>query len=323
MTRFYYNKRAFTLIELMVVTALVSVLLGVGSAIFTNSQQKLMLKMSSFQAASILQSARTVSMQENSPSKINILSKENSFQLWTGKVAGCWHLEDETGSGAYNFHAKIQNCLPKEGKIGKSLQFQAGTSKVVLGNYGLFSLDDGFSLCFWIYPERAKENQEQIVWEIPGEYMLGISRDYTLLFRRGKTNLATQEVRLPIYQWSWIEINHEASEISLFLDKTLQFQKQYDNRKNSIPASSPFIIGSLFQGKVDEIKLLRKSLHIDWLLPKELEIRKSPATLFFNSQGLLDPSSHPGGITIVLGKWETAEESIIFLSETGQIRVQY
>ena len=306
----------------MFVTALISILLGIGSALFSNTQQKLSLKVSAFEAAAVIQSARNASMQENTSSKVNILPKENVFQVWSGKIAGYWHLEDTTGTGALNFNAKIQNCQMKEGKTGKSLHFQAGKSKIHLGHWGLFSLEEGFVLSFWVYPERIQEDKEQILWEIPGHYILGISRDGTLFLKRGKSDINTQEVRLPLYQWSLIEITQEISEIFLTLDGVKRFQKTYDNKKNPIPSSSSLIIGTFFQGKIDEIKLLRKAIFLEWTLPKELEIRKGPPFILFNAQGFPDPFFHSGGVILVLGKWETTEEASIFLSETGQIRVQ-
>ncbi len=321
MTNFPPSK-GFTLIELMVVTALVSILLGIGSAFLSNSERQLALKMGTLHASSVLQSAKAVSIQENTSSKVNIFSKENTFQVWTGKLAGCWHLEDISGTGAFSIQAKIQNCLPKEGKVGKSMYFQPGTSKITLGNWGLFSLEDGFILSFWVYPERIKEGQEQILWEIPGHYILGISQDYTLFLKRGKTNLSPQEIRLPIYQWSLIEITQELSEISLSVDNIIRFQKSYDNQKNRIPPTALLNIGNFFHGKIDEIKLLRRAIHLEWTLPAELEIRKSPQFILFNSQGVPDPLLHSGGVVLVLGKWETTQESTIFVMETGQIRIQ-
>lgn len=316
-----HPQKGFTLLELMVVIALISMLLGIGSALFTHRGEQLALKMAAYQTAAVLQSAQNASLQENMASTVLVFAKENTLEVWSHRLAGVWHLEDAKAQGAWGRNGRATDVTAVPGKIGKALFFEAGKSKLDCGKVSTFGLSDGFHLSFWVYPERMNLSKPQTLLAIDGLCFLTLEEDSRLLLKTSSTTTRTDAFRLPLYQWSWVEITQDQAQCSLHVDHVLRLQKANASKAFYLPGASSIQIGSFFQGKIDEVTLFSRVLSTRFSLPANVEIVESVPTIFFTREGHLDPSRHLGGVTLRLGKWEGNERIAITLSEIGQIQL--
>ena len=306
----------FSLIELMVVVTLISILLGIGSALFTHAHRKLALNVAAAETVTLLKQARYFSMQESERSVI-LLTPE-TMELWGYRPVGFWHLEDMVSHGAFGKNATPKNLETAAGKVGRSLQFKGENSSLECGKFGQFNLGDGFSLSFWVYPERAKDSQS--LFQISHYYILGVNPDYTLALKAfdQKTNTSLL-YPLPLYQWTHLYLADHGNSISVLADDVLLAQLSY--RRSRIPQDAPLLLGNGFKGKMDEVKLCaRVALETLWL-PEDIVFRKAPERIVFDRHGALDVSNGISSLTMLLEKQSAQECIMVSLSSFGIVSV--
>ena len=321
-TNRFHHKNSYlgvTLIELMVVTGLLSMFLGIGSAFFSNFNRKLALKMAVRRTEALLKSARNAALQENERSQVQIYLKHNMLVAQRSRIAACWHFENGRGIGARGINCEPVNPELQSGKIGNALHFIAGKNKVKCGTIGRYRLGHNFTLLMWVYPERFPINSSQRLWQAGKFYQLGIQSDYKVYLATIGARLQST-IHLPIYRWSLIRATFSTTTMSLIINQQESVSKAYPPME--VPAATPMEVGNFFQGKIDEM-IIRTNVQLaHFFFPDDVQITQAPRIVIFNRHGRLDPSLYITGLSISLNKIGTSESGRIDITRMGFIHAQ-
>ena len=306
----------FTLIEIMVVMALMSIILGISSAFFTHFNRRLELRTTAGHIATLLRMAQNASLEQKTPTTIHITQKSKLVQVWGGRIAAYWSFERKKNGGALGLHAQSDNVRLVPGRIGRCFQFIAGKSRVNCGTFHRFGLRHGFIFSLWVYPYRPLDRQLQIIWQVDPFYSLAMQNDYSLLVSACDARIATN-YHLPLYQWSHLRIINDGRSISLVVNHILLAQKRFEAKP--IPTDSLLLIGKHWQGKIDEPMLISRSVLESFRLPLQIDFIKTPKLITFDSRGYLAPLLHSGAVTLTLGRSRKKERLDIRISAMGEV----
>jgi hypothetical protein len=213
-------------------------------------------------------------------------------------------------------HAQVRNGTLTTGKIGKCFQLEIGKSAIECGRFRNFNLQQGFMLSLWVYPHRCPDSQ--IIAQVGDSYVLGLSLENVLYFQAYDKKLLPEHHRLPVYQWSHIQVVSDGGGSFLWVDNVL-LQNASSTYSFSIPPETPLLIGNRFQGKIDEIKLASRVLLENLTFSEDVSLKTAPEEILFDAYGYLDPLRNPGTVSIVLEKWGTKEQAQITVSPLGMV----
>lgn len=296
-----YSKRyqrlkqsGFTLLELMIVIALLSIILGMSSAFFTHFNRKLLLRTVVSEISVLIRAARSAAIKENAPVRVKI-SKDSWLESWGTKVSGYWHFEDTITTGAFGRNGQAQGVEITSGKIGKALQFHYGKSKVDCGSLKYFNVHEGCSLSAWVYLQRWPGNNPLQICRVGSWYTLEVGTNQ-LLYLQGNGKKTQIPYHMPLYRWVHLELLMDHNSCLVMVDHIARGTARAKNEKR---IHDNLIIGSAFQGKLDAIKLARFTIIDTFILPKGVQIETSPATIKFDRHGNLHPFYHVSSEAIV------------------------
>ena len=308
-----------TLIEIMVVIAIISIILGMSSALFTNFERRLSLKVAANRMAVVLRSAKNFAIQETSAAVVKISKEPPQAEIWGARMVGCWHLEDQVTTGAFGLHGKAVNTTLVPGKIGRGLHFRAGESDLVCGESGRLYLPYGFVFSFWIYPEKPRDARAQILWQVGTSYQLALTADTTLALTAFNQKLEVADYHLPLYQWTLLQLETDYRSIALRANNLLLKQCTYAYQR--LDPKIVWRLAARFQGRLDEIRLLSWLPLEHYSLPEDIFFAKTPTQFFFDSHGLPDPQRNPTTVTIVLQRHGQQGQATVSCSPVGIIDI--
>lgn len=312
----YKKNQGLTLIEIMVVTAIISMIMGISSAFLSNFGKKLALKTSTYQISTLLKAAKNFSIQENSECIINIDQEEGNFIIWGIKTIGFWHFEEKKDTGAFNRNVKAEKVTLTKGKIGNCFRYEAGKSKVICEGFTSIEIQDGFQFTFWVYPERNILRKEQTLWQLDEYYNLKISRENKLYLEVAKKVYDT--IFFPLYRWHHIKIVDKKNYISVFINDVERIKTFY--KYSPLPSKFQILLGKNFQGKIDHAGLFSNIILDSYSLKSPVFIKTSPENIVFNKYGHLSSLIHSGSISIVLFRPGVKKFMKVSISPMGAIR---
>ena len=313
------KRAAFTLIELLVVTAIISIILGIGSGLLTHFDHRLLLRATAGQVATLVRVAQNFARQEKNGAWIKIAQDKSWLEVWGGRLTGCWHGEDLVSTGALGQDAALVSISLMPGKIGNSLEFQFGKSKMDCGWWNRLRTVGGFSLSCWIYPYRCPTGERQIICQAGAQCSVGLTPDY-LVYLEVAGQRAVTTYAPPLYQWSYLELHSDATTTVMLAN---HFKVLSQPPLNAPSEDRSLLWGSAFHGRLDELRVGTPVPLETLLLPQGITLSAAPSYIVFDRDGQLDPQSHAGPQRLVFaGKVSQRLQTVtVHISRMGDVDV--
>jgi len=291
-----------TLVELIVLIAIISIVFGMSSGLFTRFSQKFILPNSVQTIRNIIKYGQAYSKQENSYAKINFYKEHKSIQLWCGKIEHHWHMED--------INAQTQNIKLVLGKIGNGYSFSKNSYYKAGKDLRKITPQGTFRISFWFFPRRSPFKSSQILWEAGNIFKLGITPD-NHIFAMQYNNIIKSRNPISLYQWHHIEYVQELDQMILYLNKIPVNQlscKIYPPKE-----ALPMVFGKQYQGYIDEAHLVIPQLRYTWTWPDNIEVQISNKNIYIDNHGKINLQYHGQDIPIQLTEIEAKKNTNYFI----------
>ncbi len=162
-----------SLLELIVVVAIVSVLFGIGIGVFHRVVQP--ERLASGQVLDAVRSARTFAREHGTGAAI-VVEPERGRVFVTGlRTVGNWHFEDVAGTGWPVSASYDATALRSRGAIGSGLVLEKGGRLTIPSPPGSFDSPDGFGVAVSLQPAAAP--RPMTILERPGSWALQLDDD--------------------------------------------------------------------------------------------------------------------------------------------------
>jgi prepilin-type N-terminal cleavage/methylation domain-containing protein len=294
------SQRGVTLIELVVVIAILAMMLGLAVVFLKNANRDLWVGAAANRASALLRTAHQYSRSSASPAWVVFRPKERTVHLLTRETTGEWHFEDETGAFGINAQMSAGSVVP--GKVGKALRLGGGM--VTCGEIAYYAPDQGISIEFWLWKRQPRGRQSIISVGKLVELMVDAGGD--LSARVGNITVAPQDARLPFKTWCYIQVFYAAGRLLLMVDG-----KPIGDAEGSVKwtESMPLVIGGSrggFNGIIDELRAGVIVPRQKYLLEREVEFSftglkpnaKEEYIVHFDERGRLDATRHRSSVRI-------------------------
>jgi prepilin-type N-terminal cleavage/methylation domain-containing protein len=315
--------RGITLLEMMVVLAIVGVVLGIGAGMFITSRQDTGLRTGLHALQTMVRFAHAQSLVQRAPACIRIdtgdpkrqapgVPPDVRIEVLLDRTFGLWHGEDVKTSGAYGFDGLPRGVTLEPGKIGMAFRFQ-GSGVVRVDGFRLPDAAEALTAEAWIYP--VKIAGRQVILDKKGEVGLRIENAGTLAARVGNGRVDGRGFRVPLRQWSHVRVAAEEGTVTLYLNGLPIGEAGFNRLAKA--ADTPLSIGDGFRGLIDQVIIRGRVMEESVLLEPGLKVtcsgavadprRKGVSRILFTEEGRLDARFHSGPVTVTLEGGETKQ----------------
>ena len=300
-----------TLVELMVIMAIISVMFGMSSAFFSHAGQKYIFSNSVKNIVSLIKYGQAYSKEENSFAEIRISPQYRNIQLWGGKIIRYWNMED------------VPKNTSVSGRIGNGYSCNGSSGLDTKDELQKLTKNGNFCISFWVFPRNPKVLQVQTLWKAGAYFKVGLDKNFCP-FATSYSRTITSKESLPLYQWSLIQFRQESNQMILSHGTTNHdsIKAKQDCQLVPIKNNLPIEFGTYFTGYIDEARLIVPQLRSNVTLDDIVDITSSVKTIHIASNGQLDCQYHNNDITIQCKEQETKRQSTITLSTIGHCKLQ-
>jgi prepilin-type N-terminal cleavage/methylation domain-containing protein len=305
---FIPRSRGLTLLELIVVMAILVILMGMSAAVYVNMSKSFKEQGAFGDLDVILRQARNNAISNNAPAYVEIDVKGRRVIPWVYKTVGQWHFEKADGYGRSNgaiHNAKLQGAtIYKDGKIGACVQLR-DNSCIDVGASSDFDCDDGGSLEAYIKPLPIEQGGSGYIFYKEGAYELKINLKGELEGDAGTKTLRTDnpEYHIAPNRWTKVGFAWDRHSTRILVDDAV-----IATGPGAEPAvtGNPLYIGhpnGNFTGYVDEVRVMAASRGRALELPSIFSLEHTAApwnAVYFAGDGSLDVRHHPGPVSISL-----------------------
>jgi len=237
------NRRAaFTLVELLLVLALLGMILGIGLGAFSRLNLGDRVAVAIVQDA--LRSAQNFAVGRGAPARVRIDAKTGAIRTEGMQVVGTWHFEDLPIRGAFELEgALLGGRLVEDGFQGRGLSFvgEPARSKVEIPVQGdpAWNLRDGFALRIALRPHAGGssrtgqaggavltlgesaglETTEQ--GAVRAWIAAEVADEHGELRKGGRIPVETLPLALVDDRWSLVEVQYDRRTLRLWIDGVL------------------------------------------------------------------------------------------------------
>ncbi len=149
------RERGLTLLELLLVMALIGLLLGIGTGAFATLDFGRRAAVGLVQ--NVVRSARNAALARSAPARVRIDVKRGTIRAEAMEVVGTWRFESERLRGAFGLDGLLQGAeIEAQGFIGQALTLsgsRAAYAEFAVQQDPSFDLRDGFALECALRPE--------------------------------------------------------------------------------------------------------------------------------------------------------------------------
>lgn len=327
-------RRGFTLIELMLVIAIMGLLLGIGLGVFTRLDMGDRVATSLVESA--IRSAHNWSVARQAPARVTIDAHEGRIRTEGLAVIGTWHFEQQPIEGAFGLDGSMSGGkLIEEGFQGRALSFVGEPSRsrveIPVQTDPSYDLRPGFALRCAVRVESGRggallkigdsvglEVSEQ--GSVKGWILSEMQDEQGLPQRGGKIPIDTPALALVPGRWCQVELRYDRRHIELFVDETLVARVA-----ETVPVwkvESPLVISpgnTPFQGAIDNLVLSAVAGEEDYKLPKDVVFAKgAPRQILFAPGGELDRFAHREPVRVAL-EFEDGRQVPILVNLYGTV----
>ncbi len=304
-----------TLLELIVVMAMIAILLGVGVGAITSLDLGKTTAVS--QIKNTVRATRTFSIAESVPSLV-VLDATSEEQRVFGvglKTVGQWHFEDETTTGAFGRDGVLSGAdLDPNGKIGHCVRL-GEQSTVLCGTAPVFDPVDGIGIEAWVRPDSTSGGR---IVEKGQAYALELGPDGELVGRvnlvqqrrRGKVistrrlEVVSEEPVVAPGRWTHVSMIYDRFRLRLFVDgREVGTVAEQEGLQMAPDPEAPLTIGSpagSLIGRIDEVRIALAVRGDEAPLPESVTLLGPDRQVHFDGRGNLDPEFHTAAVNIEL-----------------------
>lgn len=326
----------FTLIEMLVVIALLATLMAIGAGGWIISSRRYREQGVAAQVDVVIRQARNNALFSGAPSYVEFDTRSAAPRLipWGYDLVAMFHLEESgrEATGGRGNRAFINNCLSTDGKIGRCV-----ATGFVRNNQGVkgfveclpnpdYDCEDGGMLEAYILLEFDNIRQTQYVFNKADAYALFVNGDGYLSGRVGSQTLEATTFLMPVRRWTKVGMIWDRYSIRLLVDDAIVVVGE----GSKTPLNDhPLTIGDRdapVLGRIDEARVLAAVRGQPFELPRGAKLVHNAAPwngAFFMPDGSLDLRYHPGAVKVELtleGKRHTTV--ITMLGQTRRLEVE-
>lgn len=313
-----HQQAGFTLLEIMVVMAIMAVVLGMSTAFLQQMNRGYKFTSAAAKVVTTIRQARNFSLASRTYSQVVIDAKTGWIQPLGQKPVAVWHLETGT-EDASGGHALGGTGDPTAGKVGNAVLFASAGQFLDAGRCNKFGAQAGVSISAWFY---GMSNPTGILFDFGGALKVEWLADGAVQATGPSGDVKTPEGVFVPGRWTKVEVVYDRELLVLAIDGVRMAAKA-GNEPMQLSAAS-FTIGHAkkpYIGKVDEVQLAAIIRPDRVVLSDGIELKRSPRVIRFDRQGNLDPLTHAGDQRIWIFSKSEARWRLIEVSLGGRVRM--
>jgi prepilin-type N-terminal cleavage/methylation domain-containing protein len=313
-------RAAFTLVEVLLVIALIAVILGLGLGAFARLDLGDRVAVAIVQDA--LRSAQNFAVGRAAPPRVRFDVESGAMRAEGMQVVGTWHFEDESLRGAFGLDGSLYGGrIVDDGFQGKALSFVGEPSRskaeFAVQFDPAWDLRDGFSLRVALRPHggtgRLTGGAVLALGESAGLettesgavrawIAAGVADENGEVRRGGRIPIETYPLALVDGRWSVVEVQYDRRQLRLWIDGALAAEVaevapvwNLDGPIVISPATRPWA------GAVDSLVVSCIAAREESRLPGGVAFAKdSPTEILFAPGGGLDRGVHREPVRLAL-----------------------
>ncbi len=321
------NDRGMTLLELLVVMAIIAAVTGVAVGLIKRRDKGLLLESNARLVRASLRLARNAAINSGVGSLIRLDPEDLAVEAAIVEQAGVWHFEDDRGSRGMRVDG---GTIEEGGKLGRCLEVTGG--EVDLGSYPWFDAVYGFRLGFWIRLEELKGGSLASRGSV---FHLSLGREGGLEAELGLGGAQPDRVRISTGphllapgRWTHVALLYDGVAIRIEVDHVLRAERR-ESRPLVREPKAHLALG----GAGDGITARMDEVRYDAILEGEREVfsvgidvaEDSDLLVHLDGQGRLDPRFHRRPVRLVLmtdavEEGADPETEVITVELSGAIR---
>jgi prepilin-type N-terminal cleavage/methylation domain-containing protein len=342
------RSRGFSLIELLVVCALLATIMGIGAAFLGSLNRVVSVQAERARLDSLIREAHNFAASEDAVAWLILDPDDNIVSVRAMTQVGVWHFEDESWTG-FGPEPEISVSGARlsdpdqgeKGKIGRCLVFEKGRGSVDLGRSHLYNSPHGISVEAWVFPTSSAN---AVLFEKGGGLRLSLGGGFLdgTLRGVGAVSSRARNLSVPEGRWTHVKMIFDGSTLQVLVNgavgdvfpppkggkKKAKAKKGSDGKERAIAyepdRNAPLTAALRFTGWFDEVRVascldpqvqqLDASVAIDRERTTDLEIRFAPG-------GWLDPEAHESDVRIVLTmRADPSKAEVIEIGRLGTVR---
>lgn len=323
------SRSGFTLVEILVVVAIMAVLMALSTAAWYRASRRLQAEGVAEKTAVLLRQAHTTALYSDLPVRVELLPGDEMngavVRAWRYRLVGEWNFGDGTGKSV-PYSGALHGCRPKPGAVGTGMELfspRGGSGYVEIEAPESFNLPDGgwLEARVYLYTLRGKG----VVLRKTGSYALGIADGVpfgNVAGSRGGT-VKRDDWHLSALRWIKLTFVWDEESSRLFVDDAPVVVGPGMKAPNS---EEPLTIGGdnddSIVGRVDEVRAAAAVPSGEIRFPPRLLLSHDAgpwnAIYFQAGTGNLDPRRHATPVVVVLTEGRKSRR--ISVSLLGKVR---
>ncbi len=247
------HRAGFTIIELLVVMALIALLSGIGVGMMRRRDSNLTTEINGRLLRSVLREARNSAKLGGAGVLVRLNREENTIEASPLQLAGNWHFEDQFGSRRLAIPDALD--LVEEGWMGRAVRLS--DNQIDLGRQPFFQATEGFRLRFWV---KADAGARGTLFARPGSWKMSLTDEGALegeifVEPQGESVQVKTRPGLLTSGWHRLSMTYDRLELILEVDG-VRYGVRKEHRVLAVePRAHLLLGGSGFKGLVDEVRL--------------------------------------------------------------------
>jgi prepilin-type N-terminal cleavage/methylation domain-containing protein len=327
--------RGFTLVELLLVMALIALILGVGVGMFTRLDLGDRVAVALVQDA--LRSAQNFAVARSAPARVRLDAAHGTIVADGMLVVGTWHFESFPPSGAFGIEGAAQGGhLVDDGFQGKALSFAGEPARshveFPVQDLSSWNLHEGFQLRCALRPTKDGGGAVLALGETLGLETTangGVRAWFAPEVREEDAATVRRGPRIPIDappetlvpdRWMVVEIQYDRARFRLLVDGAEAASVAESSPVSRVDAAlvlSP--ANRAWPGAIDDLSVSASAARDESRLPKHARFASgTPAEIRFAPGGGLDRDVHHGPVELAL-EFDDGRRSSISVSLFGTV----